>query len=101
MKKYLLLILLLVLVTGCSQYEVNLSEVSFDHDEDVDIISYIAENPTEEKLTCELIIKFEGQDAIKDTFNLESKETKELSTRAKLPSGETKLVMQTRCKPRN
>jgi len=97
--KYFVFILLLILTSCTSRYDIQLSEVSFDHDGDVDVISYIAMNPTEYNLTCELDIRLEEAGTITDTFDIEAQETKNLSTRAKLPVGETRVILNTRCKP--
>ncbi len=102
LRKIILLTILslLVLLIGCtSKYDITLSEVSFDHEENIDIVKYVAVNPTLHNLDCELKIRFGGEDAVTDNFEIAIDETKNLSTRVQLPNGETNVVLITRCKP--
>lgn len=99
--KYYFLIALLLLASCAPAYDVDMSEITFDHDGEIDVISYVVTNPTDKNLACELDINFEGDEGVSDSFEISSQETKNLSTRAKLPFGETKVRLETRCKPTN
>ncbi|MFC2135175.1 hypothetical protein ACFLTH_11205 [Bacteroidota bacterium] len=105
MKRYftIITIISLLFLTACSasKYDVTLSEISFDHQGDFDIIRYTAENPTEYNLSCEILISAKEMEDILDNFEIESKNSGNYSIDAVLPYGETKVKLSTRCKPLN
>ncbi|MBU1854200.1 MAG: hypothetical protein KKF89_00620 [Nanoarchaeota archaeon] len=99
--KYHYLILLLILISCTPKYDVELTEISFSHDEEIDIINYQVYNPTNENLSCELEINLEEEESVTDNFEINAFEEINMTTRAKLPFGETRVMLKTRCKPIN
>ncbi|MFH1770129.1 MAG: hypothetical protein ABH828_01080 [archaeon] len=99
MKTYLLLILLLIV--GCApKYYVDISEISFQDVDETVMISYVAKNPTDNDLSCELRIDLDKEKDIVSEFLIGAKETKNISMTTVLPD---RVVgsLTTRCKPNN
>ncbi|MBU0666019.1 MAG: hypothetical protein ABIC91_01545 [Nanoarchaeota archaeon] len=91
---------LLILLTACvDQYEVELSEVSFDHTDGTDIIKFVATNPTNISLYCELQIVIPEQEPLQESFEIEPFASVNKTTIAQIPFGETKILLQTKCRP--
>lgn len=87
-----LILLFLLLITACSQYAVQLNEVSFDAA--TNEISYEVTNPTTYTLECEISFRNIGI----HFFNIEPAETKRFVYDVDLPEQATTNI-NTICKP--
>ena len=92
--------LLVILLFGCSnKYAINLSNVSFQEADGVDIMSYQVTNPTAQNLSCNITFKSTAKTLFSDSFEIKSHETKEFAPRIDFPNGKTNLVFDDKCKP--
>lgn len=99
--KTIILTLTLLMLTACQAYNIQISDVVFDHSHSTgkDIIKYTVANPSEEDLECEVTIEFEGADSVIEEFNIDAYQEKNISTQATIPTGKTNVALNSRCKP--
>jgi len=60
-------------------------------------LNYILENPTNETLKCKMSVTIEGKKPIVSSVTVKAYKEKESRTRATMPVGEAKIVIESNC----